>query len=505
LTLLVLSSILVAACGSSSGDGPGHGDSSARFELGSLVVTPAEAISGQEIAISVTVSNLGNLDGVYTAELTVNGHVVDSKDVSVPGGGSQVVTFSVSRTEPGTYDIAVGDRLGSFIVKHPPLNLELDYIGMKCVDPSSNTGKGSIRLLVLLDDGLQTDPQPVWVPLEAAPALSMTDYSAELVGNQLFHTGSVGNYFKVLFIAYRENTKPVAGFWEFIGTLVGGFYGQPQLGGTLGSIVDEVQAKGPEYTYVGSYQAKWTADQGWGIGRYDKVGEDDLRLWFRIWSDSEQEQAAAPTLLPDVAIQDVTVPALVGVGKDYSYDIVLRNNEAHSVTVALVENSSVHGEVFNEARILPANGSLSVSRVERFEPAGLRTMTYTVLKDGKQVCTVSKTVEAKERFAGWYVDGNVVTSATKGSTVIARLNLFDLAAGQYTMRIGRDIESAPDVTITEITFYYNGVPTTQDLSFVPPYATGELSTRGYWVDLWKDGSQVWVMIDPYPPRLRVYL
>ncbi len=106
-------------------------------------------------------------------------------------------------------------------------------------------------------------------------------------------------------------------------------------------------------------------------------------------------------------------------------------------------------------------------------------------------------------FDGWYVEGGEVTTASKDDTVIARISLLGGDSGQYKIRIRRDIRWAADETIDELTFSYDGVSATKELSFSPPYATDEASTDGYLIDLMQDGYTVWDMVNSYPPRLLV--
>ena len=128
---------------------------------------------------------------------------------------------------------------------------------------------------------------------------------------------------------------------------------------------------------------------------------------------------------------------------------------------------------------------------------------------GAELDSVSKTVEARApeafsvNFEGWYVDHSKVNTTTKAKTVTARLTLSGGNSGQYKMRIRRDIRWAADTTVNELSFSYDGVSATMELSFTPPYATDEASTDGYHIDLLKDGYNVWTMVNTYPPRLRV--
>jgi len=55
--------------------------------------------------------------GTYTATLTINGATVETKDVSVAGGATETVTFTVIKDEAGTYNIGVNGLTRSLTVK----------------------------------------------------------------------------------------------------------------------------------------------------------------------------------------------------------------------------------------------------------------------------------------------------------------------------------------------------------------------------------------------------
>jgi hypothetical protein len=76
-------------------------------------------------------------------------------------------------------------------------------------------------------------------------------------------------------------------------------------------------------------------------------------------------------------------------------------------------------------------------------------------------------------------------------------------AGVYTIRVRRDISLWTDEDIQEISFNYNGVSKVISISFVPPYATNESSTNGYFIYLIYNGNTLWTMDNSYPPRLLV--
>jgi len=106
-------------------------------------------------------------------------------------------------------------------------------------------------------------------------------------------------------------------------------------------------------------------------------------------------------------------------------------------------------------------------------------------------------------FTGWYVDGSQVTTATQGDMVTAKVTLSDGDSGAYTMRIRRDVASGTDQTVQEESFSYDGSSTARQMSFTPPYATGESNTNGYHIDILKDDETVWTLANDYPPRLNV--
>jgi len=132
------------------------------------------------------------------------------------------------------------------------------------------------------------------------------------------------------------------------------------------------------------------------------------------------------------------------------------------------------------------------------------TLTPTATPTPKPTATPTPTpAPLSINFNGWYVNGSQVTTASKDDTVVARISLTGGHSEQYTIRIKRDIRWAGDSIIKEFTFNYDGVSATKEISFIPPYATDEASTNGYFLVLVKDSNEIWGLDNAYPPRLRV--
>jgi len=64
---------------------------------------------GDTVGVTAEVTNDGNGQGTYTAELIVDGEVVDTKEVTVGAGETTTVTFSYEASESGDHSVAVGE------------------------------------------------------------------------------------------------------------------------------------------------------------------------------------------------------------------------------------------------------------------------------------------------------------------------------------------------------------------------------------------------------------
>ena len=89
----------------------------ATFTTGNLVIIPAEVGIGETVAVSVLVANAGDVEGTYQATLKIDGVVVDTKEITLAGGASQAVTFTVSKDVAGTYAVRVNNLAGTLVVK----------------------------------------------------------------------------------------------------------------------------------------------------------------------------------------------------------------------------------------------------------------------------------------------------------------------------------------------------------------------------------------------------
>ena len=93
----------------------------ALFRVSDLTVNPAEVEVGNEVTISLVLTNIGEEEGSYTLVLKVNQVVEDTKTITLDAGASTAVQFKVTKEEAGVYDVEIGELSGGFNVKEVPL------------------------------------------------------------------------------------------------------------------------------------------------------------------------------------------------------------------------------------------------------------------------------------------------------------------------------------------------------------------------------------------------
>jgi hypothetical protein len=89
----------------------------ADFQVSNLTVNPEVAQAGATVTVSAKVTNVGEDVGSYSADLTVNGEVKDTKTVQLSGGEMATVTFTLTETTAGTYTISIGNVTGTLTVQ----------------------------------------------------------------------------------------------------------------------------------------------------------------------------------------------------------------------------------------------------------------------------------------------------------------------------------------------------------------------------------------------------
>jgi len=86
------------------------------FALSSLVIAPEEVEAGIPVTVKANVMNTGKVESTYTVSFTVDGMLVDTKQVTVGGGATETVFFMYSTHLGGLHKVQVDGLTATFIV-----------------------------------------------------------------------------------------------------------------------------------------------------------------------------------------------------------------------------------------------------------------------------------------------------------------------------------------------------------------------------------------------------
>lgn len=81
-----------------------------------LTAKPVEAGIGESINISVLLTNTGEEEGSHPVTLEIEGVLEETKEITLAGGDSTTVTFTMTKDKAGTYSVDANGLPGSFTV-----------------------------------------------------------------------------------------------------------------------------------------------------------------------------------------------------------------------------------------------------------------------------------------------------------------------------------------------------------------------------------------------------
>ena len=247
--------------------------------------------------------------------------------------------------------------------------MTLDYFGIKSPHPpTTSLFQNTIQLFGVISDG-KTTKQFVYpssfsgIPAEYFHLESLDEQS-------IFSTTSAGDYLSVSIVAYScEDKEDLLN----LGRALQAF--EPSMGPLLDFYEKLPQSK----KLIGWYEHTWESTEKWGItlGTHE-VGNGDLELWFRIWSDTEPQVTPKPEFLPDMKIASVTPPVNAKPGYWYPITFAVVNNEDFDIAINWEADSSLTGNNFDHGTVnIPKNSTLPITKTYLWE-AGNRTITYTI-------------------------------------------------------------------------------------------------------------------------------
>ena len=91
----------------------------AEFKVSDLVISPSEVYPGQSLNVSCLVTNIGSETGSYTLKL--GGDFMAEYVVTLAPGASQSISFEITPTAAGIYNVTVDGLSGTFKATEVPV------------------------------------------------------------------------------------------------------------------------------------------------------------------------------------------------------------------------------------------------------------------------------------------------------------------------------------------------------------------------------------------------
>ena len=193
----------------------------AEFKVTDLTITPSETEEAEPVVISANITNIGNLEGTYDANLTINNVLTQNQTVVVPGNSTSVIVeFTVIEEKVGNYTVGLGGLTGSFRIKEAPptaSNIHLSnplvnpyenwanettFFAVTADNPSSEADKLTIKFTV---DGSLVEIRKIEMAAGATTTLEF-NYTATTEGKHTYQINSITGTFTIVRTGYHTLT-----------------------------------------------------------------------------------------------------------------------------------------------------------------------------------------------------------------------------------------------------------------------------------------------------------
>jgi hypothetical protein len=190
----------------------------AEFTVTDLTTTPAEAEEAEPVQISANITNIGDLEGTYDANLTINNVLTQNQTIIVPGNNTSVIVeFTVIEETIGTYTVELGGLTGSFNIKEaPPTSSNIHLLNavanpyeswvnetitftVTADNPSNQDDKLTVKFSV--DDSL-VESRKIELAAGATTTVEFT-YNATTEGKHTYKVNSISGTFMIVPTGYH--------------------------------------------------------------------------------------------------------------------------------------------------------------------------------------------------------------------------------------------------------------------------------------------------------------
>jgi hypothetical protein len=192
----------------------------AEFQVTELVINPVSVLADEIVDISVKVTNVGEASGSYTVSLKIDDVIIETRDVTLSGGATEVVKFEVTETNLGTHTVEIGDQSGSFSVEAPVTASEDIEIYSLFVKPYE-VWEGETVTLTAKADNLADEPGTLQVRIMVKDEVEATkvfqlDAGATGVPIEISVTAGAPDGYSVKLINLGNQNNTLSGFFKVV-------------------------------------------------------------------------------------------------------------------------------------------------------------------------------------------------------------------------------------------------------------------------------------------------
>ena len=193
----------------------------AEFKVTDLTITPSETEEAEPVVISANITNIGNLEGTYDANLTINNVLTQNQTVVVPGNSTSVIVeFTVIEEKVGNYTVGLGGLTGSFRIKEAPPTASNIHLSNPLVNPYENWANETTFFVVTADnpsseadkltikftvDGSLVEIRKIEMAAGATTTLEF-NYTATTEGKHTYQINSITGTFTIVRTGYHTLT-----------------------------------------------------------------------------------------------------------------------------------------------------------------------------------------------------------------------------------------------------------------------------------------------------------
>jgi hypothetical protein len=193
------------------------GPKPAEFTVTDLTISPLEAEIFEPVLVTVNVTNIGDEQGEYVANLTINGMLEENQTVLVLGQNYTIVEFTLLKETEGTYTVEIAGLTGTVTFKVPPPTASKIGLTQLVVNPyeawsdetvtatvtATNQGSEPDKLLVkLMVDDLLVDRKVIELDAKESTTLEFV-FNATTEGKHTVKVNALSGSFMIVPTGYH--------------------------------------------------------------------------------------------------------------------------------------------------------------------------------------------------------------------------------------------------------------------------------------------------------------